>query len=199
MCLRADAPPTSIRQNCTCKNQTVYYNFAIYCATIEIRKCPRAITIFPHFFSVALAISLFLCTSFDRLCVEAFSLDFDVYTMTPPNRAVFHASWNSMLFFFVERHESVARWCFFWPTIWCRYPKRAAHEFADPQYIQFWVTNYGFGIWRKLQSSDRNRNNIHNIQTIQNASNQCLLITIFLFRLLQFNYKSNTNKLVGQT
>lgn len=88
---------------------------------------------------------------------------------------------------------------FFRPTIWCRYPKRAAHEFADPQYIQFWVTNYGFGIWRKLQSSDRNRNNIHNIQTIQNASNQCLLITIFLFRLLQFNYKSNTNKLVGQT
>lgn len=61
------------------------------------------------------------------------------------------------------------------------------------------VLNYGFGIWRKLQSSDRNRNNIHNIQTIQNASNQCLLITIFLFRLLQFNYKSNTNKLVGQT
>lgn len=96
------------------------------------------------FCSVALALSLFLCTSFDRLCVEAFSLDFDVYTMTPPNRAVFHASWNSMLFFLVERHESVARWCFFWPTIWCRYPKRAAHEFADPQYILFWTTDLVF-------------------------------------------------------
>lgn len=149
------------------------------------------------FCSVALALSLFLCTSFDRLCVEAFSLDFDVYTMTPPNRAVFHASWNSMLFFLVERHESVARWCFFSTNNLMSLSEARSARIRRPTI--YTVLNYGFGIWRKLQSSDRNRNNIHNIQTIQNASNQCLLITIFLFRLLQFNYKSNTNKLVGQT
>lgn len=33
---------------------------------------------------------------------------------------------------------------FFRPTIWCRYPKRAAHEFADPQYILFWTTDLVF-------------------------------------------------------